>query len=141
MPGTNGPRTRSCMDVLLELFFLLFPFFFPSLKISHFVPLITPDPPVLWRTIQRHHGVGRISDMLDVGLSVYIIFSSPLFPFCSLTRSLFYLFTCLKNLRHFDHLMHPVPEQHPALELEHDIDTGARARAKLPLYIYRAVQY
>lgn len=132
MPGTNGPRTRSCMDVLLEIFFL----FFSSL--SHFVPLITSDPPVLWRTVQRHHGVGRLSDMLDVELSVYyLFFTFP--PFLSLDLSL--SLNMPENLRHFDHFMHPVPEQHPDLELEHDIDTGARSRAKLPLYIYRAVQY
>lgn len=28
-----------------------------------------------------------------------------------------------ENLRYFNHLMHPVPEQYPALELEYDIDT------------------
>lgn len=67
-------------------------FFFSSL--SHFVPLITSDPPVLWRTVQRHHGVGRLSDMLDVELSVYIIFSSH-FPLFSHSISL-YLLTCLK---------------------------------------------
>lgn len=39
-----------------------------------------------------------------------------------LTRSLLSLHMS-ENLRYFNHLMHPVPEQYPALELEYDIDT------------------
>lgn len=94
------------MSYLSFSFSYFLSFSFSSL--SHFVPLITPDPPIPWRTIQRHHGVGRISDMLDVGLPVYIIFSSPFFPF-SHSISLLSLHMP-ENLRHFDHLMHPVPE-------------------------------